>query len=199
MEVGDVIQEVEAIDMHTGKTACYAKAECEFGYRTSIFKTQFKNKLLITAVTMQLSKQEAYHLQYSGLKDALENQSGSLSLQKVVNAVISLRDSKLPDVRKIGSAGSFFKNPIISQTQLQELLTRYPDIVYYPVNENSVKLAAGKLIDLCGWKGRRESDVGVYPKQALVIVNYGQASGKEIVAFYQKIQQDVMTDRKSVV
>ena len=191
VEVGDVIKEVETVDMRIGKTACYSKAECEFGYRSSIFKTKFKNQLLITSVTLQLSKNEEYRLQYSGLKDELERQPEPLSLQKVVNAVISLRNSKLPDVNKIGSAGSFFKNPIIPQSQLKELLTQYPDIVYYPVNENSVKLAAGKLIDLCGWKGKREGDAGVYPKQALVIVNYGQASGKEIVDFYQKIQQDV--------
>ena len=193
VEVKDVIEKVEGIDMTTGKVLSLTNEECKFAYRSSVFKTELKNKFLITDVIFKLSRHEKYILSYTGLGEEIEKRRRKLSLQEVTDVVISLRNRKLPDVNRIGSAGSFFKNPVISPQKLQNLLGQYPDIMYYRISDTEVKLAAGKLIELCGWKGVREGDVGVYPEQALVIVNYGQAQGKDIVNFYQKIQSSVKT------
>ena len=191
VEVKDVIESVEGYRISTQQPFILKNVSCKFSYRSSIFKTEWKNDTIITYVIFKLSKKEHYTITYEGLKNALKNQSGDISLDIVANTIIHIRNQKLPDLNQIGCAGSFFKNPIILKEQLQTLLKQYPQLIHYPQNEETYKLAAGQLIDLAGLKGYREGDVGVYSKQALVIVNYGKATGKEVVAFYQKVQQKV--------
>lgn len=187
-EVKDVIERVEGYYIVDGKHFEMSNGDCHFGYRNSIFKNELKNRCLITKVIFKLSKIEKYNLSYRALSEKL--QDAELSLKKVADTVSSIRKSKLPDVHELGSAGSFFKNPVVSQATLNALLQRYPDLVHYPA-DGGVKLAAGQLIDLCQWKGRREGQVGTYPLQALVIVNYGGATGKDVVDFYTRIQESV--------
>lgn len=193
VEVKEVIERVEGYFTDDGSPFSILTSECQFGYRDSIFKKSLKNKALITQVIFRLSKSEHYHLEYTALKDEIYKSIEEISLRTVANAVIRVRNSKLPDITKIGSAGSFFKNPIVNKESLVKLLVNFPKLIHHPFNENEEKLAAGQLIDLAGWKGVREGNVGVYPLQALVLVNYGNATGKEIVAFYKKIQSDVKT------
>ena len=191
VEVKDVIECVQGYYTETGLPFSIYKSDCEFGYRDSVFKNQLKNKALIANVIYKLSKTEQYHLEYAALKEELNKSNEKLSLRSVADAVLKVRNSKLPDITKIGSAGSFFKNPLIKKELLEKMLIRHPNLIHYPFNEYEEKLAAGQLIDLAGWKGVREGNVGVYPLQALVIVNYGNATGKQIVAFYKKIQHAV--------
>lgn len=187
-EVKDVISKVEGYYIADAKPFVFDHSQCHFGYRNSIFKNELKNKCLITNVYFTFSKKEKYNINYNALKEKLQDQS--LTLQKVADTVAAIRKSKLPDVHEIGSAGSFFKNPIVTEAKLQSLLADYPNLVHYPA-ENGVKLAAGQLIDLCGCKGCREGNVGTYPLQALVIVNYGGAKGVDVVNFYTSIQRAV--------
>lgn len=187
-EVKDVIESVEGYYIADGKPFVMSNADCRFGYRNSIFKNELKNKCLITKVIFKLSKQEKYNLSYRALSEKLQGEE--LSLKKVADTVSAIRKSKLPDVHELGSAGSFFKNPVVSQAKLESLLQTYSDLVHYPA-EGGVKLAAGQLIDLCDWKGCRVGHVGTYPLQALVIVNYGGATGEEVVDFYTRIQESV--------
>lgn len=187
-EVKDVIYRVEGFFLDTAEPFVLTNAQCKFAYRDSIFKNEYKNKCLITSVIFLLSKQEKYNLSYSALAERLQGEE--LSLAKVAATVSAIRKSKLPDVKELGSAGSFFKNPIVSEERLNELLKDFPNLIYHKVN-NGMKLAAGQLIDLCGWKGKREGQVGTYPKQALVIVNYGGATGYDVVHFFKSIQQSV--------
>lgn len=191
VEVKDVIDKAEGIYISNAQSFVFDHTECKFAYRNSIFKTELKNQCLLTALIFKLSKKENYTLSYAALKEELNRNKLPLTLANVAQSVLNVRNSKLPDINKIGSAGSFFKNPIVSQQVLQSLLADYPNLIHYKVNDNQVKLAAGQLVELAGWKGVRKSNVGVYPYQALVIVNYGNASGEEILHFSQKIQEDV--------
>lgn len=191
VEVKDIIQSVEGYDLNTGEKMIFGKEECRFDYRSSVFKTELKNKFMISHVFFTLSRNEKYILHYTGLKNELESTGEKTDLGKVREAVLKLRDSKLPQVGKIGSAGSFFKNPIIEEGQFTELLKRYPEMVFYPCEEGKVKISAGYLIESCGWKGYREGDAGIYPRQALVVVNYGNASGQDIVRLYKRVEQSV--------
>ena len=187
-EVKDVIESVEGFYIPDGQPFVMSNADCHFGYRNSIFKNELKNRCLITKVVFKLSKKEKYNLSYRALSEKL--QCEPLSLKKVADTVSAIRKSKLPDVHELGSAGSFFKNPVVPQNVLDSLLQRFPDLVHYPA-VGGAKLAAGQLIDLCQWKGHRVGQVGTYPLQALVIVNYGGATGKDVVDFYSRIQADV--------
>ncbi|MBP7101778.1 MAG: UDP-N-acetylmuramate dehydrogenase [Bacteroidales bacterium] len=191
VEVKDVILAVEGVFVNNASPFVFQNADCKFSYRNSIFKTELKNQCLITAVVFKLSKTENYSLSYFALKEELKRNTLPLCLENVAQSVLNIRNSKLPDVRKIGSAGSFFKNPLVSQAHLQALLLDSPNLTHYPVDGKHVKLAAGQLIEIAGWKGVRKGNVGVYPYQALVIVNYGNASGEEILHFSQQIQEDV--------
>lgn len=191
VEVKDVILAAEGVFVNNASPFVFRNADCKFAYRNSVFKTELKNQCLITAVVFKLSKIENYSLSYFALKEELKRNKLPLSLENIAQSVIRVRNSKLPDIREIGSAGSFFKNPLISQTHLEALLLDYSNLTHYPVDANNVKLAAGQLIELAGWKGARKGNVGVYPYQALVIVNYGNASGEEILLFSQQIQDDV--------
>lgn len=190
-EVKDVVAEVRGWRISTRSPFAFQNGDCRFCYRSSIFKTELKGDCLISDVVFRLSKKEEYHISYQGLADELRKSDSPLSLRRVADAVVAVRNSKLPDIRQYGCAGSFFKNPVVSKSVLETLRPTYPRLVSYPIDEGMVKLAAGQLIDLAGMKGVRDGDVGVWPHQALVIVNYGKATGEEVVAFYHKVQQNV--------
>jgi len=190
-EVKDCIESVEGWRLDTNAPFRFPNAECRFGYRDSVFKNELKNKCLITHVTFRLSKIEHYNLKYKALADELQNRQWSPSLKNVTDCILHVRNSKLPDITRIGCAGSFFKNPLIPQQQYEQLKQEFPDLVSYPAPDGMVKLSAGQLIEKAGWKGRRMGDAGVYDKQALVIVNYGGATPEEILSVCDAVIQDV--------
>ena len=191
VEVKDLIVEVEGVDLVQKNTRTIKSQECEFAYRSSVFKTSLKNTFLITAVVFRLDKQPKLHVEYGAIKDQLSKMKiGHPTIKDVSNAVISIRRSKLPDPNIIGNAGSFFKNPVVSARKLNELKAIFPGIVSFPFGIE-IKLAAGWLIDQAGWKGYREGNVGCHENQALVLVNHGNASGAEVLQLAQKIQQSV--------
>ncbi|MDF2449576.1 MAG: murB [Bacteroidota bacterium] len=181
VEIKDTFYELEAIHVVTGEKVTFSKRDCEFGYRESVFKHRYKNQFLITSVTFQLSKSPVFHIEYGAIKQELETMNiKELSIQEISQAVIRIRSSKLPDPKKIGNAGSFFKNPEIPATRFHELKAEFPNLVAFPLENGNYKLAAGWLIEQCGLKGYRKGDAGVHKLQALVLVNYGQASGQDV-------------------
>jgi len=190
VEVKDVIKEVRGRAIEDGKPVVFSNAECKFGYRDSVFKNELKNRVIITAVVFHLSKKENYNLTYKGLQNELQKHS-QLSLTLVRDTVLEFRNRKLPDIEQVGSAGSFFKNPVVNKEQFDGLQEQYPQLVSFGTDENRVKLAAAQLIELSGWKGLREGDAGVYPAQPLVLVNYGNATGNEIITLAEKIENSV--------
>jgi UDP-N-acetylmuramate dehydrogenase len=159
----------------------YNNRECAFGYRDSIFKSQLKGKCFITSVLYKLDKQPKYNTTYGAIEQELEHMGvQELSVQAIAHAVMNIRRSKLPDPKQIGNAGSFFKNPTIPKPDFALLHERYPNIPSYKVNDTMVKVPAGWLIEQCGWKGYKNGDTGVHAKQALVLVNYGNAKGSDV-------------------
>ena len=192
VEVKDVIFQVHAISLETKQKKVFSNDQCCFAYRDSIFKNELKNKWIITAVVFELSKIKQFNMEYAALKGELDKRYPNPTLQQLIALINEIRDAKLPDIKKIGSAGSFFKNPIIPKKHYESLKQNYSNLTGYETEPGFVKLAAGQLIDMAGWKGYREGDAGVYPLQALVLVNYGNATGKEIQNLYQKIQQSVL-------
>lgn len=191
VEVKDVIQKVEGISIETGLPVSFHQEACEFDYRSSVFKTTLKNKILITHIYIRLSKKETYTLSYHGIKEELVQQELPLSLENMVKVISLIREKKLPDLQQIGSAGSFFKNPVIAGEQFEKLIATHPQLLSYPWEDGRVKLAAGQLIESCGWKGYRKGDAGIFPQQALIMVNYGMATGEELVALARDIQASV--------
>ncbi len=191
IEVKDSILQVEGWDTDTGKPFSFNNSQCQFGYRDSIFKRQRRGKCLITHVWFRLSKEEHYTLTYKALAQELEKRRVRPSLRNIHESIQHVRDSKLPDLQTIGCAGSFFKNPTTPIAKAEELRTLIPDLVAYPADSGMTKLAAGQLIEKAGWKGFRRGDAGVYPLQALVIVNYGHATAQEICQLYEEIIADV--------
>jgi UDP-N-acetylmuramate dehydrogenase len=192
VEAKDIVKQVNGVLLHEESTLQFSNADCQFGYRSSVFKNHYRNRLLITEVLFQLSKKPKFNLEYEALKNYLTANEMEITLQNVAKAVQAIRASKLPDLQTVGSAGSFFKNPLVSQAQFEKLTAHFPNLPHYPTETNLVKLSAGYLIEQCGLKGYREGNVGIYPKQALVIVNWGGATGQEIKAFYHKVQATVM-------
>lgn len=190
VEVKDYILAVDGYLLPEATPFHYQCDECQFGYRSSIFKKELKGKTFITHVFFRLSKEPHYTLTYKALSEELGRQQSEPSLDNIVRCVRAVRDSKLPDITQIGCAGSFFQNPIVPNEDYQRLKQQLPDLVSYPAGEK-VKLAAGQLIDKAGWKGYREGDAGIYPKQALVVVNYGHARPEEIRQLYEKVISDV--------
>jgi len=191
VELKDIFQKLEFFNFENGKIENYNSQVCNFGYRTSIFKHELKNKGIITKVNFRLSKIEKYNINYKALNDFLANEK-EINLFNVRNAVINIRESKIPDYNVFGNAGSFFKNPEINKSLFNDLYEKYPYISYFKVDENKYKLAAGWLIENCGFKGFRKGDVGCFDKQALIIVNYGNAKGSDIVAFSDEIKKEVL-------
>ncbi|MDA3879013.1 MAG: UDP-N-acetylmuramate dehydrogenase [Prolixibacteraceae bacterium] len=190
-EAKDWVYLVRAIELATGKIIEFTNEECRFAYRDSIFKNELKNKVVITSVVFRLDKFPEFNLGYGTLKAEVDKLGGG-GLQNVRDAVISIRESKLPNPDLIGNAGSFFKNPVVDSDVAQSLLQANPGMPVYSASKNGKsKLAAGWLIDQCGWKGYREGNVGVHKDQALVLVNYGTATGAEVVALAEKVKQSV--------
>lgn len=191
VEVKDTIEKVEGYRLDTLETFTLSNVQCHFGYRDSIFKNELKGKCFITFVYFRLSKKPVFNLTYKALRNALESANRQPTLENIAQTVIEVRNSKLPDITQIGCAGSFFKNPIVSKEKYQDLLSKIPDLVSYPVNDQHVKLAAGQLIDKAGWKGKQIGQAGIYPKQALVVVNFGNAKPEEVTYVYQRVIRDV--------
>ncbi len=191
VEAKDTIHSVKGYFVQSEKAFEFSNTDCEFAYRSSIFKTNLKNQCLITHVVFRLSKKENYNIKYKALDDYFKKNNLTVSLNNIAEAVVNIRNSKLPKVGEIGSAGSFFQNPIVLRSHYQKLLEKHPNLIAYEMGDEKVKLAAGQLIDLLGWKGKRIGDAGVYPLQALVLVNYGKAKGKEIVDIAKQIQSDI--------
>lgn len=193
VEMKDHFFELEYYNFNTKEYSIYKKADCNFGYRYSIFKSSLKGQGIVTNVTFKLCKKANFKTSYGAIQNELEKMGVTkLSLEVVRNAIISIRESKLPDPDKMANAGSFFKNPVIGMEQFQKLSSQFSHLVSYKQDNNSMKIAAGWLIDQCNWKGKRMGDAGVHENQALVIVNYGNATGREIYDLSEKIKQSVM-------
>jgi len=190
MEVKDVIERVEAISLIDCEPTTFSPADCCFGYRFSNFKGQWVGQFMITAVVFKLSRQPKFVLGYSGVREAVAR-LGEATLQSIRNAIIDIRKSKLPDPATIGNAGSFFKNPVVAKAAMVTLRQAFPDLPHYPQDGNRFKLAAGWLIERCGWKGRQIGRVAVHDKQALVLVNLGGASGREIYSLSERVRESV--------
>ena len=193
-ELKDNFVECDAIEMATGKSKTFSKTACEFGYRNSIFKNELKGQYIITSVTFKLTKKNHdLNTGYGAIENELKNQNiTSPSLKEISNAVIAIRQSKLPDPKVLGNSGSFFKNPVISQTEFEQFITKFPEAPSYRVSDIEVKIPAGWLIEQAGFKGKQFGDAGVHKNQALVLVNYGNASGQEIWNLAMKIKTSVL-------
>jgi len=190
-EVGNVIETVKGFDFTDLKMVEYPVHECGFTYRNSIFKSQLKSRFIITSVVFRLSKFPEFRLDYRQLEQKV-NEKGGVNLENIKQAVNEIRSAKLPDVKELGSAGSFFKNPEVTKEFAEKMEARFGEIPVYQAAEGMVKLAAGWLVEKAGWKGFRAGDAGVHDKQALVLVNYGKATGKEIFDLSEKIRLSVL-------
>lgn len=192
VELKEVFHSLEAYEIKSGKIVSFFKEDCKFGYRYSIFKGELKDKFVITKVFFKLSKQPVFNLSYGAIEETLQAMKvDKPTLKSVSQAVINIRQSKLPDPMDIGNAGSFFKNPIIERLHFEALEAEFPDVKSYPVDADKVKVPAGWLIERAGWKGFRDGDIGVHERQALVLVNYGMGRGKNILRLSQDIQKSI--------
>lgn len=194
VEVKDTITKVEAIEIETGKLVQFSNKDCNFGYRNSIFKNELKGKYIIISVSFKLTKiHHNLNSSYGAIETELSLKKISKpSLKDISNAVIAIRKSKLPDPKEIGNSGSFFKNPVISSAQYLKLQKEYADLPGYKISDMEVKIPAGWLIEKAGFKGKRYGEFGVHDKQALVLVNYGNASGREIYQLAEKIKETII-------
>lgn len=192
VEIKDVFYELEAFHKKEKILQKFSLKDCAFGYRESVFKNKYKDQFVITSVTYRLNKKPSFNTSYGAIDQELQKMGvKELSIQTISQAVINIRSSKLPNPKEVGNAGSFFKNPITPNDQFEELKKSFPNVVAFPSGSEHTKLAAGWLIEQCGWKGFRKNDAGCYPKQALVLVNYGNATGKEIFDLSEDIIQSV--------
>src|SRR5690554_806735 len=193
VEIKDTFHSLEALNLETLETTIFYTKDCKFGYRESVFKKELKGKYLITAVTFKLKKTpHTLHTTYGAIQQELDAMNiENPTIKDVNNTIITIHQSKLPNPKEIGNSGSFFKNPIISKELYQQLTEKNPEIPHYPVNETEVKVPAGWLIEHSGLKGFRKGDAGVHTKQALVLVNYGNASGQELIDLAHFVQQTV--------
>ena len=192
VEVKDVIELVKGLSLESFEQNVFSNSECNFGYRDSIFKTELKNKFIVTSVVFSLSKNGKTNSNYEAIKNYISEKGISkVTPNEVRNAVIAIRRSKLPDSNKIGNAGSFFKNPIISVEDFEKIKSIYSDLNGYQVDDSSVKISAGWLIEKCGLKGKRVIKTGTYYRIVCININYGNATGVEIVEFSDMISQKV--------
>ena len=201
VELEQLFDSLTAVHVQTGEKRRFTHADCQFGYRESVFKRELKGQYIITGVTFRLDKTPTFHTRYGAIQETLAEMGipdDNLSIKAISDAVIRIRRSKLPDPAQIGNAGSFFKNPEIPKEQFDSLKDTYPALPGYPVGEASVKLPAGWLIEQAGWKGYRSGDAGVHAKQALVLVNYDTATGHQILALAKQVQDSVQ-DKFGVV
>jgi len=198
VEQEDLFWDLEAFHLRDHARVTFTRDDCRFGYRESIFKNKFKNQFVILNVTFRLRKTPIFHTEYGAIQEELRQMGvKDLSIRAISQAVINIRSSKLPDPKEIGNAGSFFKNPVVNSDHYKKLKAAHPSIVGYETMGGSVKLAAGWLIEQCGpqesatWKGYRKGDAGVHARQALVLVNYDNAKGNEILELSKEIQTSV--------
>jgi len=192
VEIKDTFDRLEAVHIPTGEKRIFTNADCRFGYRDSIFKNEAKGQYIISSVQFKLAKRPTFHVSYGDIQSTLEQMGvKELTLRAVSDAVIKIRRSKLPDPAEIGNAGSFFKNPEIPASQYEALKNQYPTIPGYIINDTTVKVPAGWLIEQNGWKGKRFGNIGVHTRQALVLVNYGGGKGADIQHLAHKIQDSV--------
>ncbi len=192
VEAKDLISCVSVVEIPTGKRYVFSNEECDYSYRQSRFKQDWKNRFLIERVTYRLSRTFSPHLDYGNIRQELERQGITTpSAQQLRQTIISIRQAKLPDPKVEGNAGSFFMNPVVTRAKYEELAAHFKEIPHYLVDEGHEKIPAGWMIDQCGWKGKSLGRAGVHDKQALVLVNRGGASGQEIVALCREIQKDV--------
>ena len=192
VEIKDVFHSCRAFELATGTFRTFNKEDCRFAYRESIFKNELKDRYIITSVKLHLSLKPNFNLKYGAIEQELQNRGiGAPTLKDVSQVVSHIRVSKLPDPSTIGNAGSFFKNPVIGVPQFNEIQSKFPDIVHYPAGEGEVKLAAGWLIEQCGWKGKVTGNTGTWKNQALVLVNHGGATGTEVYNLSSQIIDSV--------
>jgi UDP-N-acetylmuramate dehydrogenase len=193
VELKDVFVKLEAVGLSTGKKIIFSNEECQFGYRDSVFKKSLKGKYCITKVYLRLSKNPTINISYGAIKMTLKEMGISKPTpQDVSNAVINIRNSKLPDPDVLNNAGSFFKNPEIDRDAFEILQKQFPDIAFYELPDNRVKIPAAWFIEQCGWKGKQIGNVGFHSQQALVLINYGGATGRELLSHAEKVVQSVM-------
>ncbi len=190
IEVCDTILQVSAINLNTGEKRTFENNECEYDYRESIFKNELKGQFAITSVLFELQRRATYKLDYQHLESEV-SKNGAITLENIRKTIIAVRESKLPDPKVAGNAGSFFMNPVIPRIQFEKLQSEYPNMPHYFVSNETEKVPAGWLIDQCGWKGKTIGKAGVHDKQALVLVNKGGATGAEIAHLSRLIQQSV--------
>ncbi len=195
-EAKDTIEYVNAINLETAHEERFSNPQCKFAYRDSIFKNEFKNKYIVTSVAFKLTKNPELNTSYAEVEkelEALKNAGQQITIKEIRNAVIQIRTRKLPDVKEVGTAGSFFKNPIVTVEKYNELKNKFPEIPNYPYTETTVKIPAGWLIEKQGWKGwmSEGNRFGIYPKHALIPVNYDESSGDEILSLTTNIQKSV--------
>ncbi len=192
VELKDVFYKCEAFEVRTGTFREFTREECEFGYRNSVFKSKLKGQYIITRVTFKLSAKPNLNTTYGAIEQELGRRGiESPSIKDISEVVAHIRVSKLPDPSTIGNAGSFFKNPVITVPEFRQLQSTFPDIVHYLLPNDTVKLAAGWLIEQCGWKGKVAGQTGTWKNQALVLVNHGNATGKEVFEFSEEIVKSV--------
>src|SRR5690606_13313279 len=193
VEIKDTLDSLTALHIDTLTEKTFTNADCNFGYRESVFKSELKNKYIITSVVFKLKKTpHTLHTSYGAIQEQLqEMQVSNSTIKDVSKAVIAIRESKLPNPKEIGNSGSFFKNPIIAKDFYEELTKTHPNMPHYTVNETEVKVPAGWLIEQAGLKGYRNGDAGVHTKQALVLVNYGNATGNDLINMAKYVQQTV--------
>ena len=192
MEVKDSISKVHAFEIASKELKVFSNKDCNFGYRESIFKEELKNKFIMMKVEFKLSKTALNKTTYGAIEEELKCLNLQPSPKNIAEAVIGIRSRKLPNPEKIGNSGSFFKNPILKTTNFKELKKQFPEMVGYKISEEETKIAAGWLIDNAGLKGYRKGDAGVHKNQALVLVNYGNASGQEIINLSKMIQETIL-------
>ena len=191
-EVKDLIRKIKAVDISTGTVREFDHTECEYGYRQSRFKHEWKNRFLIISVEYELSEAFQPRLDYGNIRAELERRNiAEPTAQQLRDTIIDIRNAKLPDPKVVGNAGSFFMNPIVSREKYEQLAAQYEGMPHYEIDADHVKIPAGWMIDQCGWKGKSLGRAGVHDKQALVLVNRGGATGAEIVALCEAIQKDV--------
>lgn len=192
-EIKDTFVSCEAITIETQEIKTFLKEECRFGYRESIFKNEAKDQYIITSVVFKLTKKNhQINTSYGDITSELEkNNSSNPTLKEVSNAVIAIRQSKLPDPKELGNSGSFFKNPILLKSDFEKIHQQFPEMKYYNISETEVKVPAGWLIEQAGFKGKRFGDAGIHKNQALVLVNYGNATGQEILNVSKDIQDTI--------
>ncbi|MGB7842834.1 MAG: UDP-N-acetylmuramate dehydrogenase [Salinimicrobium sp.] len=194
VEIKDTFESCSALDIQTLELKTFRREECEFGYRESIFKNSEKGKYIITDVSFRLKKKDhQLNMSYGSIESFLKDKGISdPGIKDISEAIISIRQAKLPDPRELGNSGSFFKNPVILKKDLEQLQKNFPEMPFYVLDEETVKIPAGWLIDRAGLKGFRKGDAGVHKNQALVLVNYGNATGAEILELSAMIRQTVL-------